>query len=170
MAKKNIYWTIKTIDGKTFLFAATQAGLCYVNSHEEPFLPFKKWCQKNMPTYNLIEDGSHFSTFVDELEQYFSGKTQSFNSSLDLYGTQFQISVWKALQTISYGNVISYSDVAEKLGKPTAVRAVGTAIGANPILIFIPCHRVIGKDGTLTGFRAGLDMKKRLLSLEKVEV
>ena len=86
---------------------------------------------------------------------------------MDLHGTPFQQSVWKALQEIPYGQTVSYSDIAERIEKPNAVRAVGTAIGANPVLIIVPCHRVIAKSGKLSGFRAGLEMKEQLLGLEK---
>lgn len=170
MTYKNVYWTITHFEEKTFLFAATNNGLCYVDCHNEPLLVFKKWCQKNLPTFTLIEDMMQLNRYITELKQYFSGEKETFTSPLDLYGTEFQLIVWKSLQTITYGNVISYSDIAKEINKPTAVRAVATAIGANPILIFIPCHRVIGKDGSLTGFRAGLNVKKQLLVHEKVAI
>ena len=86
---------------------------------------------------------------------------------LDLYGTKFQKSVWTELQKIPFGETSTYSDIAEKINKPSAFRAVGSAIGANPVMIVIPCHRVIGKSGKLTGFRGGLLMKQKLLALEK---
>src|SRR5690625_6638419 len=76
-------------------------------------------------------------------------------------GTNFQIKVWKALQNIPYGQTANYSEIAEAINHPKAVRAVANAIGANPLLIFVPCHRVIGKDGSLTGFRAGIKLKKQ---------
>lgn len=81
-------------------------------------------------------------------------------------GTVFELAVWQALQKIPYGQTRCYSDIAAAIGRPTAVRAVGRAIGKNPILLFIPCHRVLGKDGSLTGFSAGLDLKRFLLKLE----
>lgn len=169
MPNKSLYWTITNIDNKKFLLAATNAGLCYVDCHEESLPSFKKWNQKHLPSYTLIEDVTKFNTYINELEQYFQGNDK-ISAPLDLYGTEFQLNVWKTLQTIPYGHVISYSDVAEMIGKPSAVRAVANAIGANPILIYIPCHRIIGKDGSLTGFRSGLNVKKRLLSLENVSI
>lgn len=170
MAEKTIYWATTEINNMKFLFAATNKGLCYVDCHEKPFLPFKKWTQKNIPTFTLINNHSYLQTYIDELQQYFDGQIDSFTSPIAFYGTPFQLSVWKTLQTIEQSKTVSYSDIAEKINKPTAVRAVATAIGANPILIFIPCHRVIGKDGSLTGFRAGIEMKKKLLTLEKVMI
>nr|WP_286168732.1 methylated-DNA--[protein]-cysteine S-methyltransferase [Roseburia sp. 1XD42-34] len=97
------------------------------------------------------------------------GKRQKFELDVDLYGTAFQQKVWQALQQIPFGKTVTYSDIAESIEKPQAVRAVGAAIGANPIFIIVPCHRVIGKNGALTGFRGGLDMKKRLLLFEKAK-
>ena len=98
--------------------------------------------------------------------QYFNGERSQFTLPLDLKGTVFQISVWQQLLNIPFGETVAYSYIAEKINNPKAVRAVGRAIGQNPLTVVIPCHRVIGKNGTLTGFRGGLEMKKVLLSLE----
>lgn len=102
----------------------------------------------------------------EELEEYFHGKRKTFDLPLAPRGTAWQEKVWKVLETIPYGTTTSYGIVAEKAGNPKASRAAGGAIHNNPILILIPCHRVIGKDGSLTGFGAGLDNKKYLLELE----
>jgi len=101
-----------------------------------------------------------------QLAEYFSRSRKNFDVSYHLQGTAFQQEVWKKLSEISYGTTLSYSDIAKKLGKEHAVRAVAHAIGQNPLLILIPCHRVLGKDGTLTGYQAGLDKKQYLLDLE----
>lgn len=103
-----------------------------------------------------------------ELQEYFAGKRTTFSVPLDVSGTPFQCAVWQLLREIPYGTSVCYSCVAERLGKPTAVRAVAQAIGKNPCLVMIPCHRVLGKDGSLTGFSAGLDLKKALLNLEGI--
>mgnify|MGYP001944944994 FL=1 len=100
---------------------------------------------------------------------YFTENRQSFDFPIDLHGTPFQKEVWQALQTIPYGETATYSEIAEKVGRPKAVRAVGSAIGKNPLLIVIPCHRVIRKNGDLSGFREGIDLKKKLLQLEKIK-
>lgn len=102
----------------------------------------------------------------DAISDYFSGKSDSFSIPLELRGTAFQRAVWSALQEIPYGTTCTYSSIAARIGRPTAVRAVAHAIGQNPIGIFVPCHRVIGKNGSLTGFAWGLDIKKALLELE----
>jgi methylated-DNA-[protein]-cysteine S-methyltransferase len=101
-----------------------------------------------------------------ELEEYFAGKRRTFTVKLDPSGTQFQNKVWKALRTIPFGETRSYGQIADQIGSRKAVRAVGAANGRNPIPIIVPCHRVIGADGTLTGFGGGLAIKARLLALE----
>jgi methylated-DNA-[protein]-cysteine S-methyltransferase len=102
-----------------------------------------------------------------QLKEYFAGKRTSFDLPLDFHGTDFQKRVWRALLKIPFGETRSYAQIAHALGKPTAMRAVGAANGRNPISIIAPCHRVIGKDGTLTGFAGGLKAKAHLLALER---
>ena len=105
-------------------------------------------------------------TCFRELDAYFAGKLKEFSVSLTVSGTDFRLKVWEALRHIPYGTVISYKNLAENTGNPKAVRAVGGANHHNPISIIIPCHRVIGADGSLTGYGGGPDMKERLLLLE----
>jgi len=102
-----------------------------------------------------------------QLGEYFDGKRRSFSVPLDMRGTSFQKSVWEALLAIPFGETRSYRDLAKKLGNPRATRAVGAANGRNPISIIVPCHRVIGSNGNLTGFAGGLETKARLLELEQ---
>ena len=102
-----------------------------------------------------------------QLEEYFSGKRRKFTLPLDPQGTAFDKKVWKATQKIPYGQVRTYKDIAKMIGKPKASRAVGNALGRNPIPILIPCHRVIASNGTLGGYSSGLKIKKILLTLEK---
>ena len=102
-----------------------------------------------------------------QLKEYFAGKRKKFDVPLNPQGTEFQRSVWKALQEIPYGKIRSYKQIAKAIGNPKACRAVGMANNKNPIWILIPCHRVIGTDGKLTGYGGGLEMKKRLLNIEK---
>ena len=112
------------------------------------------------------QDKAPFAEVVRQLQDYFRGALIEFDLPLSLGGTDFQLRVWTALRTIPYGETISYAQLAERIGKPKAVRAVGLANGSNPIPIIIPCHRVIGSDGGLTGFGGGLPNKKKLLALE----
>lgn len=104
---------------------------------------------------------------VNELKRYFDGTLTEFTFPIELSGTDFQKKVWKILTEIPYGETYSYGDVAERLGGKRYSRAVGGAVNKNPVLIAIPCHRVIGADGSLTGFACGLSVKKHLLNLEK---
>lgn len=101
-----------------------------------------------------------------ELDEYFSKKREAFTIPISLVGTEFQKSVWKALQTIPYGETSTYKTQAQLVGNEKAIRAVANANGANPVAIIVPCHRIIGSDGTLTGFGGGVELKKRLLELE----
>jgi methylated-DNA-[protein]-cysteine S-methyltransferase len=107
-----------------------------------------------------------FNDAVDQLNAYFAGELTTFDLELDLRGTEFQRRVWQALLTIPFGETRSYGEVAEQIGAPGAARAVGLANGHNPIAIVVPCHRVIGASGSLTGYGGGLDRKRSLLALE----
>jgi methylated-DNA-[protein]-cysteine S-methyltransferase len=104
-----------------------------------------------------------------QLHQYFDGQREQFDLPLDAKGTEFQQSVWRALGEIAFGQSVSYSDIANRLNNPKAVRAVGAANGKNPIAIIVPCHRVIGADRSLTGYAGGLERKAWLLSHEGIE-
>ena len=103
-----------------------------------------------------------------QLDEYFAGKRKTFTIALDMRGTRFQKDVWEALLAIPFGETRSYGQLAQQLGNPRATRAVGAANGRNPVSIIVPCHRVIGSSGKLTGFAGGLEAKARLLSLEKL--
>ena len=105
-----------------------------------------------------------------ELEEYFSGRRKTFTVPLSPHGTRFQLAVWGALREIPCGQTRTYGEIAAAVGRPGAARAVGMANHDNPLLILTPCHRVVGKDGTLTGFACGLEVKRRQLELEGVRV
>lgn len=114
------------------------------------------------------EEGAVISQAKRELEEYFAGKRTVFEVPLCLQGTPFQKKVWEALRQIPYGETRSYQEVAAMAGNPKACRAVGMANNRNPVSILVPCHRVIGKDGSLTGYGGGLDVKTYLLKLENI--
>jgi methylated-DNA-[protein]-cysteine S-methyltransferase len=107
-----------------------------------------------------------FAALRAQLDEYFAGRRTSFDVTLTLSGTAFQRRVWSELQAIPYGESISYGELARRIGIPSASRAVGTANGLNPIAVIVPCHRVIGADGSLTGYGGGLERKRFLLDLE----
>ena len=114
-----------------------------------------------------IVDTAANRLFIDQLEEYFQGNRTEFDCPLDFTGTPFQVSVWRELLKIPYGETRSYGDIARKLGKPGASRAVGMANHDNHIAIVIPCHRVVGHNGSLTGYAGGIHLKQQLLSLER---
>ncbi|WP_033294237.1 methylated-DNA--[protein]-cysteine S-methyltransferase [Amycolatopsis jejuensis] len=118
------------------------------------------------PTFGHRDDRP-FTEAKRQLDEYFTGTRTAFDLPLALRGTPFQVTVWRALLEIPYGETTTYRELAESIGRPTAFRAVGLANGKNPISIVVPCHRVLGSDGTLTGYAAGLDCKRRLLDLEQ---
>jgi methylated-DNA-[protein]-cysteine S-methyltransferase len=126
---------------------------------------------RRVPLADLVEDSTQ-NVLVEterQLGEYFAGKRQPFSLPLDMRGTPFQKDVWEALLGIPFGETRSYGQLATQLGNPTASRAVGAANGRNPISIVVPCHRVIGASGKLTGFAGGLDVKARLLEIENAE-
>lgn len=166
VAKPPLHWTVIRYRTWDVRLAATNQGVCWVGLRNDSNGEWAAWTAKHFPDSPLIQDDANLAPYATQLLEYFQGKRSSFTIPLDLRGTPFQLSVWHALRGIPFGETQSYSDVAHRIGKPSAVRAVGAAIGANPVLIFVPCHRVIGKDGSLTGFRAGLELKRGLLRLE----
>ncbi|MCH7537727.1 MAG: methylated-DNA--[protein]-cysteine S-methyltransferase [Proteobacteria bacterium] len=127
---------------------------------------FPNGTMRRDPEPDWIYNEQALSVVSGQLQEYFAGTRKDFDLSLSLSGTEFQISVLEALQDIPYGQTTSYGAIAKQIGRPKAVRAVGAANGRNPIPIVVPCHRVIGSSGDLTGFGGGLDTKEALLRLE----
>lgn len=152
-----IYRSIKSPIGN-LLLAGDDAGLRIIG------FPEGKGRVKPEATWTCIEDC--FIDVEDQLREYFKGERKTFKLNLAPTGTTFQLEVLSALQEIPCGETRCYFDIAKRIGRPKAVRAVGAANGRNPLPIVIPCHRVIGSDGSLTGFGGGLDVKKFLLKLE----
>lgn len=122
------------------------------------------------PPPDWKQNRAAFAEVIRQLKAYFRGELKEFDLPLAMDGTEFQLRVWNALRTIPYGETISYAQLAERIGNPKAVRAVGLANGSNPIPIIVPCHRVIGSNGSLTGFGGGLSTKKMLLELENKQL
>ncbi len=128
----------------------------YMEAHDDDFSGHR----------DAVQDGAPLFEARRQLEEYFAGERREFSLALAADGTEFQRQVWQALGTIPYGRTVSYGDIARQIGNPNAVRAVGLANGRNPISIIVPCHRVIGADGSLTGYGGGLERKRFLLALE----
>lgn len=155
------YTTLKSPVGP-LLLAGDADGLRMVHfaSGRRPKSPERDW----------IENETAFREVKRQLQEYFAGKRKDFELPLVLEGTDFQLLVWRSLQMIPYGETVSYGQLARRIGSPDAARAVGLANGSNPIPIIIPCHRVIGSNGDLTGFGGGLRVKKKLLALESKQL
>ena len=127
---------------------------------------FQSGPRPQQPHDSWIADPAPFRDVIAQLGEYFAGRRRRFDLPLRPRGTEFQRRVWRALTEIPYGGTICYGELARRIGKPSASRAVGLANGANPLPIIVPCHRVIGANGSLTGFGGGLPIKRQLLSLE----
>lgn len=164
---KPIYWTELLHQDWCIHLAATSKGLVCVGSNHFPIEELRSWVTHRFPAAPFLRDDEKLKPYAAEIVEYLEGRRHQFNLPVDLQGTAFQQEVWQALCEIPYGRTCSYSDIAERIGRPSSARAVGTAIGANPALICIPCHRVVGKHGALTGYRGGIDMKASLLKLEQ---
>ncbi len=134
-------------------------------------LEFEGRVQKlNSRKIQLQESAPALAPYLRELHEYFAGKHRQFSFPLDLRGTEFQLACWRALLTIPYGETRSYRDIAEVIGHPHAYRAVGMSNNRNPVAIVVPCHRVIASSGSLCGYGGGLDIKRKLLDLERASL
>ncbi len=161
MDMKKLYYHQFTILKQPYLLAATSTGLAFVGSSDD-----LSELSKFYPDASLIDDESKLRTSRNELEDYLSGKIKTFDLELDISGRAFQKKVWQALRQIPYGQTKSYTQIAEEIHEPKAVRAVGSAIGKNPVLMVVPCHRVVTKAGKVGQYRGGVEMKRKLLKLE----
>lgn len=151
----------------SMLACASEDALCLLEFADRRMLETQlKRTQKALGALLVPGDNDVLRLVSEELDSYFRGKLQHFTVPLETTGTPFQEQVWHALLKIPYGTTTSYGALSERIGKPTAMRAVARANGDNRIAIIIPCHRVIGKDGTLTGYGGGLWRKRRLLDIE----
>lgn len=161
--KTTVYFSrIESSPAGPLLLAATGKGLrCLHFDKGKMPIPGKKevW----------IESREHLQPYADQIMAYFRGELREFTCKLDLVGTEFQKDCWQALLRIPYGKTCSYADIAREIGRPQAFRAVGMANHDNPIAIIVPCHRVLGANGTLTGYDGGLSTKEKLLRLEGAE-
>ena len=149
------------------LIASTDAGVCQLALPRSEPEKFFLWIQRIFPQTQLVEAAERNTRPIAELIAYSKGQLEEFTTSLDMRGTEFQRAVWQAVARIPYGETRSYADIARSVGRPRAFRAVGAANGANPLPLFVPCHRVIGADGALTGYGGGVALKDQLLQMEK---
>jgi len=154
------YSTLKTPLGD-LLLVANDTGLTGLYFDECSHVPKTRADWKHDPKHPVLTKAT------EQLQEYFAGKRSEFSVPLQFNGTDFQQRVWQQIARISFGKTISYSELAKRAGKPNAIRAAGTNTGRNPLAIFIPCHRVLTKDGGIGGFAGGLEWKRYLLGLEK---
>jgi O-6-methylguanine DNA methyltransferase len=150
----------------TIYIASTDKGVCKICIPKETKKDFFSWLRTNFDDDDVVDNKSRNKEVIDQLTRYFNGKLAKFSAPIDLIGTSFQLRVWKELRNIPYGTTISYKQLARRAGVPRGFQAVGLANSCNPIPIIVPCHRVIGSDGSLTGYAAGIKTKEFLLRAE----
>ncbi len=156
---KTVFFSVMQSPVGPLLVAATEAGLRCVQFHRgklPPAVDNEVW----------LESREQLRSYQQQIESYFRGELRQFTCKLDLAGTSFQKDCWRALLRIPYGETRTYAEIAREIGRPHAFRAVGQANHDNPIAIIVPCHRVLGANGTLTGYGGGLSTKEKLLRLE----
>ena len=155
--KTTVYWTIDSPIGELLLAGdGEHLQKLHMQSSRRPTRIGADW----------VRDAEPFAGLCEQLDQYFAGDRREFDVDLDPQGSEFELRVWRALRQIPYGETESYGRLADRIGHPGHARAVGAANGRNPIAVVIPCHRVIGADGRLTGYAGGLERKRLLLDLE----
>jgi methylated-DNA-[protein]-cysteine S-methyltransferase len=164
----NLYYSEMDTPLGPITLARTKIGLCWIsfNQGEVALRTLEIWSRKHFLTDQTQHDDIALQDIKDQLDQYFQNKRQDFQCEIDLVGTPFQKLVWSTLISIPHGEIRTYKDIAQAIGAPKAVRAVGGANNKNNIPIIIPCHRVIGSNGALVGYGGGLHIKEYLLDLE----
>ena len=167
MPEDTIAWaTMKSRVG-TIRVAATPRGVCKIALGKETAEDFFGWLERYIGhAPRKPERKGIVALALDQIAEYLDGQRRDFDLPLDLRGTEFQRRIWATVAGIPYGQTRTYAEIALAIGKPKAVRAVGAANGANPLPLVVPCHRVVGSDGSLTGYGGGLDVKRKLLEME----
>ncbi|KAF1303427.1 MULTISPECIES: methylated-DNA--[protein]-cysteine S-methyltransferase [Enterococcus] len=158
-----LFYEIFPIEETNYLVASTEKGVAYLGLEEDiaELAQFFKG-------YQAIPEAGHSQAAIQQLTEYFAGERQNFDLIYDFVGTSFQQKVWRELVQVPFGKVETYSELAKKVGNEKGVRAVANAVGRNPLMVVVPCHRIVGKNGTFTGYRGGIPLKKRLLAHEGV--
>lgn len=154
------YDTFKGPQGEMLLLA-TEGGLAGLYFKGQKYFPKRDGAWQRSPNHTLLKQAKR------ELAEYFAGKRRRFSVALDPDGTPFQRSVWKAISKVAFGETTTYSELARRAGHAGSARAAGAATGRNPLSVIVPCHRIMGADGSLTGYAGGLQRKRALLALER---
>lgn len=166
---KTIYYSEVMYGKWSFYVAATKTGLIYVGSSPKTMEELESWIHNLKFDTEMIRNDDILAPYISQFEEYLAKQRSAFDFPVELIGTPFQIEVWNVLMTIPYGETMTYGDIAVALNREaTHSRAVGTAVGKNPLQIVYPCHRVNPKTGAPRGFRGGLPMKRALLELERI--
>jgi O-6-methylguanine DNA methyltransferase len=162
------YYDAVTIKPWTYLLAATDLGLYYLGLQNDPSAPLLSFYPGKM----LVRDAKRLAPYVQELKEYFAGQRREFDLDLDIseFGTPFQRSVLEVVRRVPYGQTVNYGDIATSLDNARSVRAVSHAITLNPVLLYIPSHRIIMADGKIGSYRLGAKEKQRLIDFEKEHV
>ena len=163
---RTVSWTSFDSNVGTIYLASTSRGVCKITIPAGGKRDFMQWLNRTFASAEIVESQSQNRQMITEINRYLDRKLVTFHARLDLIGTDFQKRVWKELMNVRYGQTITYRDLARKLGSSGAAQAVGRANADNPIPIVIPCHRVLGSDGGLCGYAAGIKTKEFLLRLE----
>lgn len=167
MLLKPLYYTTLNTQIKSLLILSSEKGLVKIQfMNMNASIPLHN-LKKGYADVALIEDKSRNQIALEQLREYFNGTRKTFSIPLDIQGTSFQKQVWEAVAQVPYGQTCSYSEIARRIGKLKSARAVGMANHNNPVPIVIPCHRIIGANGSLTGYGAGISIKEKLLHLEQ---
>ena len=166
MKNNHIFWTKVITSRATYYIMATEKGICWLGTH---FEKGKAWVSSKIKSPDFIRNVNepNLKQAENVLIHYIDGKHVENQLKFDLIGSSFQVAVWEEMLKVPYGGTESYLEVAKKINRPKAMRAVGAACGANPVMILVPCHRIVGSNGSLTGYAGGLPTKEWLLSLEK---
>jgi methylated-DNA-[protein]-cysteine S-methyltransferase len=146
--------------------ASTAEGVCRISVPKQTRRDFFRWLHENFADHEVVDNRSRNREVIDQLNRYFNGRLAKFTCPIDLLGTPFQIRVWKELMKIPYGTTVTYKQLAKRTGTSKGFQAVGRANAVNPLPIIIPCHRVLGTDGSLVGYSSGIKTKEFLLKLE----
>jgi O-6-methylguanine DNA methyltransferase len=164
-----LYWSSVPGPRGSCVIMATEAGVCWTGTPGTAADFGFAWLERRLAYERVMEDEAiaPLRQAADEMRRYFAGERVQFACPLDLHGTPFQVAVWEEMYRIPYGETRTYGELARILGRPQAARAVGAASAANPVAVIVPCHRVVGSDGSLTGYGGGLPTKEWLLALEQ---
>jgi methylated-DNA-[protein]-cysteine S-methyltransferase len=157
---KTIHYTEHESPLGKILLAATDQGLCGLYFEEHKYF-------KGSAGWRRDDSHPHLRDAATQLDEYFKGRRTAFDVALDMPGTDFQRAVWKELLALPFGDTTTYRTIAQRIANPKAIRAAGSAIGRNPVSIIVPCHRVVGGSGSLSGYAGGLERKRYLLALEQ---